>query len=80
VCRWVRGWVGLAAGRPLGAFQVGVAAEPELERGRVRVQVASLLDPVLLGQMAEERRRAVDDLVVGVGEHGDPLARTYVRV
>jgi hypothetical protein len=30
--------------------------------------------------MAEERLRAVDDLVVGVGEHGDSLARTYVRV
>jgi hypothetical protein len=57
-----------------------VAAEPELERGRVRVQVAGLLDPMFVVQMAEQRLRTVDDLVVGVGGHGDPLVRTYVRV
>src|SRR5918994_1466184 len=58
---------------PPGALQLGVSAQPELERRRLRVQVAGLLDPVLLVQVAEERPRAVDDLVVGVGGHGDPL-------
>jgi hypothetical protein len=69
-----------AAGGTLGAFQVRVAAEPELQRGRVRVQFPGLLDPVLLVQVAEQRLGAVDDLVVGVGEHGGPLLRTCVRV
>jgi hypothetical protein len=35
---------------------------------------------VLLVEVAEERLGAVDDLVVGVGEHGGPLRRTCVRV
>jgi hypothetical protein len=73
------GRVGLVAGGALGAFQVGVAADPELEGGGLRVEVAGLLDPVLLVQVAEECLRAVDDLVVGVG-HGDSPARTYVRL
>jgi hypothetical protein len=30
--------------------------------------------------VAEERLGAVDDLVIGVGEHGGPLHRTCVRV
>jgi hypothetical protein len=30
--------------------------------------------------VAEQRLGAVDDLVVGVGEHGGPLLRTCVRV
>jgi hypothetical protein len=51
-----------------------VAAQPELDRGRLGVQVAGLLDAVLLVQVAEEGLGAVDDLVVGVGEHGDPSA------
>jgi DNA-binding transcriptional ArsR family regulator len=51
-----------------------VAAQPELERGRLGVQVAGLLDTMLLVQVAEERLGAVDDLMVGVGEHGDPSA------
>jgi hypothetical protein len=49
-----------------------VAAQPELQRGRFGVQVAGLLDAVLLVQVAEEGLGAVDDLVVGVGGHGDP--------
>ena len=75
--RWRRRWVGGLAGRapvgPLGAFQFGVTAQPELQRGRLGVQVEGLLDPVLLVQVAEQRLGAVDDLVVGVGEHGGPL-------
>jgi hypothetical protein len=71
--RW--GWrVGLAAGAALGAFQLGVAAQPELNRGRLGVEVHGLGDAVLLVQVAEERLGAVDDLVVGVGEHGWPPA------
>jgi hypothetical protein len=60
-------------------LQLGVAAQPELHRRTLRVQVEGLLDVVRLVQVAEEGLGAVDDLVVGVRGHATLLDRTYVR-